>query len=402
MTIATTDRHRPDGRRPTQGDCLLALALYGVAVAGLSMAGDLDPSGLVIMAPACAMSVWHRARPRTVVVLATLCTLALGVLGAEFTPLLMAPVLAAVYLLPQQAERRTAQVFSVTAVSLLLVTSLAFGTGGILGHERLGFVPWVLLAGAIGDAVRNRRDYVRAVEARAELAERTREEEARRRVGEERVRIARDLHDVIAHHIALAHAQAGTAAHLLHSNPGQAQRLLEHLTDTTSSALRELKATLGLLRRTDHPDAPLEPAPGLVQLPDLVTAFGKAGLRVTVSSRGTVQSLSPGADLTAYRVVQEALTNVAKHAGTGDAAVHLDYSRRHLTITVSDDGQPIEQADRTPGYGLIGMRERARSAGGQLLAGRRPQGGFEVTMELPLLNDSTGRRGAPEEESVTP
>ncbi|MGY3062176.1 signal transduction histidine kinase [Streptomyces sp. TE3672] len=131
----------------------------------------------------------------------------------------------------------------------------------------------------------------------ASAAERTREEEARQRVSEERMRIARDLHDVIAHHIALAHAQAGTAAHLLHSDPGQAQRLLDHLSDTTSSALHELKATLGLLRQPDHPDAPLEPAPGLAQLPDLVAAFRRAGLEVTVSSQGTEQPLSPGVDL---------------------------------------------------------------------------------------------------------
>ncbi|MFC8078128.1 sensor histidine kinase [Streptomyces sp. NPDC057307] len=398
----TTDRYYPDRRRPTRGDCLLALALYGVSVAGLSMTDELGPSGLALMAAGCTMLVWHRARPRTVVVLATLCTVAVGILGGEFSPLLMAPVLAAVYLLPQRVERRTAQLFTLAAVSLLLITSLTFGTGGILGHERLGFAPWVFLAVAIGDAVRNRRDYVSAVEARAELAERTREEEARQRVGEERMRIARDLHDVIAHHIALAHAQAGTAAHLLRSNPGQAQRLLDHLTDTTSSALRELKATLGLLRRPDHPDAPLEPAPGLAQLPDLVAAFEKAGLEVTVSRQGTAEPLSPGVDLTAYRVIQESLTNVAKHAGTGEAAVQLDYSRRCLTITVSDDGQPIEPADRTPGYGLIGMRERARSAGGHLLAGRRPQGGFEVTMELPLRNNHPDRSGGPDEESVEP
>lgn len=396
----TTDRHHSDRRPPTKGDWILAPGLLGVSIAGLSVTDDLGPSGLVLMAAACGMLVWYRTRPRTVVVLVTLCTIAMGVMGSVFSPLLMAPVLAAVYLLPQQVERRTAQVFTVTAVSLLLITSLTSGTGAILGHERLGFVPWVLLAGAIGDAVRNRRDYVSAVEARAELAERTREEEARQRVGEERMRIARDLHDVIAHHMALAHVQAGAAAHLLPTDPRQAQQLLGHLTDTTSSVLHELRATLGLLRRTDRPDAPLEPAPGLAQLPDLIAAFEAAGLAVTVSPQGVVQPLSPGVDLTAYRVVQEALTNVVKHADTGEATVRLAYSRRGLTITVSDNGQSHDPGTRPAGYGLIGMRERVRSVGGELFTGRRPQGGFEVTTELPLQSDNPGRTGGPDEKDV--
>lgn len=221
------------------------------------------------------------------------------------------------------------------------------------------------------------------MEARAELAERTREEEARQRVGEERTRIARELHDIVAHHIALAHAQAATAAYLLRSKPDQAQKMLDELAGTTSSALRELKATVGLLRREGDPETPLEPTPGLARLPELIASFEHTGLVVSVSVEGETRPLPPGADLTAYRVVQEALTNVTKHAGSATASVRLAYSRRLLTLTVSDDGH-APPATGTPGYGLIGMRERALSAGGRLAAGHRADGGFEVTTELPL------------------
>ncbi|MGW4249056.1 sensor histidine kinase, partial [Nocardia sp. NPDC004722] len=251
----------------------------------------------------------------------------------------------------------------------------------------ISVVAGLLVAGALAEATRNRRNYLAALHARAELAERTREDEAQRRVGEERVRIARELHDIVAHHMALAHAQASTAAYLLQSKPEQAQEMLDSLAGTTSAALRELKATVGLLREDDG-DAPLEPTPGLDQLPELLTAFERAGLDITLTVTGGPRPLPSGTDLTAYRIIQEALTNVAKHADTASATVRLGYSRQLLTISVIDDGTaepvPGDEDSEIPGYGLIGMNERAVSAGGHLHAGRRPDGGFEVTTELPL------------------
>jgi signal transduction histidine kinase len=233
---------------------------------------------------------------------------------------------------------------------------------------------------------RLRRAYLQAVQARAEHAERTREEEARLRVTEERMRIARELHDVVAHHMALANAQAGTAAHLALTRPEQTQKILNDLTGTTSSALRELKAALGLLRQDGEVagSGPLDPSPGLSRLPELVSACGSAGLKVTVDTEGEPQPLSPGVDLTAYRIVQEALTNVTKHATAEAARVLLTYAGSRLLITVSNDGPSKPQAARGRGFGVMGMRERALSIGGELCAGPRPQGGFEVTTALPL------------------
>jgi len=239
-----------------------------------------------------------------------------------------------------------------------------------------------------------RRAYLQAAHARAEYAEQTREEEARRRVAEERMRIARELHDVVAHHLALANAQAGTAAHIARTHPEQARRILAELTNSTSSALRELKATVGLLRQAGDSDAPLEPAPRLAQLPGMAASLESAGLTVTVVTDGEPRWLSPGVDLTAFRIVQEALTNVTKHAAAKEARVRLAYSRDRLTITVTDEGDGATSAATGPngGFGLIGMRERALSVGGRLRTGRRPEGGFQVTRRTAAATPDPGRR----------
>ncbi|MET8328610.1 sensor histidine kinase [Streptomyces sp. NPDC005181] len=225
----------------------------------------------------------------------------------------------------------------------------------------------------LGSAVQLRRAYLEVVQTRAAHAE--------------RMRIARELHDVVAHHLTLAHAQAGTAAHLARIHPDQAQTILADLVGTTSSALRELKATVGLLRQADDTDA-LAPAPGLAQLTDLTDSFASAGLTVTVTvtTEGKEQRLSPAVDLTAFRIVQEALTNVTKHAGANAAHVQLDYTRDRLTVTITDEGEATARTTtaRSGGFGLIGMRERAHSVGGHLHAGHRPEGGFHVTAQLPL------------------
>jgi signal transduction histidine kinase len=326
-------------------------------------------------------------------VVAIACATAIAGLGYLLTVLLLGPLMIALFTLADRTNRKTVNTFALTAVGLLVGMALIVAPSDRpRSLEILGPAAWLLLPTALGTTARLRRAYLEAVQARAEHAERTREEEARHRVAEERVRIARELHDVVAHHLALANAQAGTAAHLVLTRPEQAGKILADLTGTTSSALRELKATVGLLRRTDDPDAPLEPAPGLGRLPELTAAFATAGLTVTVTTEGRERPLSPGVDLTAFRITQEALTNVTKHAAASAAYVRLAYSRNALTVTVTDDGggPPAGSgtADRPRGFGLIGMRERALSVGGSLQTGHRPGGGFNVTAVLPLHPDS--------------
>ncbi|MEV5826401.1 ATP-binding protein [Spirillospora sp. NPDC052242] len=187
----------------------------------------------------------------------------------------------------------------------------------------------------------------------------------------------------------MANAQAGTAAHLARNGPEQIRGILTDLSGTTSSALRELKATVGLLRRADDTadgtEAPsLEPAPGLARLDELTAACGAAGLAVDVVVEGEPRPLSAGVDLTAFRIVQEALTNVTKHAAAATARVRLAYGTDRLAITVTDDGTGAAPTSPGRGFGLIGMRERAGSVGGDVRTGNRPEGGFEVAATLPL------------------
>ncbi|OMI91557.1 two-component sensor histidine kinase [Streptomyces sp. M1013] len=337
---------------------------------------------------ATAGLVARRRHPRAAVLVTAACAAVSVALGYLVFPLLLLPVLTALYELAVRTPQRTAYAYYGATLALVVPAALFFERNDQEWvDESVGPVFWILLPVLAGTAVRSRRAYLDAVHTRAEHAERTREEEARHRVAEERIRIARELHDVVAHHMALANAQAGTAAHLARTHPEQAQELLTHLTGTTASALRELKATVGLLRTpdgSDDPDDALHPPPGLARLPELVSAFGSAGLHVTVTVHGTRRPLPPGVDLTAFRIVQEALTNVTKHTDAGTADVHLAYAHDRLTLTVTDDGGATPRPPGPGGgYGLIGMRERARTSGGRLSAGSLPQGGFTVTAELP-------------------
>jgi signal transduction histidine kinase len=365
---------------------LLMCAVSGQASlnSDLPIASDLGwPSAVPLALAASVALLWRRSHPRSVVVFTALCVSASGGVGYLITPVNLAPVMIALYELAVRAPGRTTRLYCL-GVTALTVLSAVLGNryGYPLPLVILNPVLFLLLPVALGATARIRHAYLEAVKARAEYAERNREEEARHRVAEERVRIARDLHDVVAHHLALANAQAGTAAYLARSHPDQVQRILTELTGTTSSALRELKATVGLLRHPDDTNSPLEPAPGLAQLPELTASFASAGLAVEVTVDGPQQPLSPDVDLTAFRIIQEALTNVTKHAATNTAHVRLSYGDDRLTVTVANDAAA---ADLGEGFGLIGMRERAHSAGGHFHAGPSPDGVFTVTTELPIL-----------------
>ncbi|WP_328684868.1 sensor histidine kinase [Streptomyces sp. NBC_00343] len=346
-----------------------------------------DTFAMVIVGLGSACLFLHRDHPRLATGLTTVCALVLALAGIQLNPLLQAPCLVSLFLLALRTDRRTARIGAVTATTTLLAATLVHGPESPWGFVIIGMVSWTLLPGAVGDAVRSNTEYLAAAEARAELAEHTREEEALRRVSEERVRMARDLHDVVAHHIALAATQARTTQYLMRHHPERAPEMMENLCDSTDEALRELRATVGLLRQRGDTDSPRDPAPGLAQLPDLLGSFERAGLSVDVTTQGEAQPLSPGVDLTAYRVIQEALTNVTKHAGTSSARVRLAYTRSWVTITVVNEGRPVASASspgHVSGYGLIGMRERAQSVGGRLQAGPGKGGGFAVTLGLPM------------------
>jgi signal transduction histidine kinase len=253
------------------------------------------------------------------------------------------------------------------------------------------FVPQASLMVALsllGEAVRSRRGWQSEVRERLARVEADREREARRRVEHERLRIARELHDVLAHTIAVVTVQAGVAADVLAESPEQAKSALEAIRSASREAMAELKATVGVLRggERDGEGAPRAPSPGLGQLGGLLEAARERGLRVEAEVAGEPRPLPALVDLTAYRIVQESLTNVGRHAGAASATVTIRYEPAAVVVEVDDDGRgPAAAAvDQQPGYGLAGMAERSAALGGSLEAGPRPGGGFRVTARLPL------------------
>lgn len=399
----STPWQRLAASHPRGTDITMVVVLFMVSVAGSTLTGSVFGRHLPVLpavllsAVPCAALLRRRAHPLAVVVVAALCAVVEGSLGYLLTPLSQTPLIVALYSVGLRTDRRTTRVCALVTLAALIVTALFADP---ISHNLLlttvNPIAWVFLPAVLGSAVQLRRAYLAALRARAEHAERTREEEARHRVAQERMRIARELHDVVAHHLALANAQAGTAVHLLATRPDQARGMLESLAETTASALVEMKATVGLLRQDNEADPPLGPAPGLGQLDDLVAAFTAAGLSVTTAVEGGPRPLPTGVDLNAYRIVQEALTNVTKHSATRAARVRLAYHSDRLTLTVTNEGGGTANTPAPGrGFGLIGMRERAQSAGGTLHAGPRAGGGFEVTCTLPLRpRQESGEAGA--------
>jgi signal transduction histidine kinase len=239
----------------------------------------------------------------------------------------------------------------------------------------------------LGDAVRSRRGWQAEVRERLARVEADREAEARRRVERERLRIARELHDVLAHTISVVTVQAGVAADVLQENPGQARAALAAIRSASREAMAELKATVGVLRggERDGEGAPRPPSPGLGQLAGLLELAREGGLRVESAVAGEPRPLPALVDLTAYRIVQESLTNVGRHAGAATATVTVRYEPGAVVVQVDDDGRgpAPELVDGQPGYGLVGMAERSAALGGRLDAGPRPGGGFRVRAWLP-------------------
>jgi signal transduction histidine kinase len=233
----------------------------------------------------------------------------------------------------------------------------------------------------VGVAVRSQRAAVEAAEARARQAEATREEEAERRVTDERLRIARELHDVVAHHISVVNVQAGVARHLLESQPEQARNALTLVREASRTVLSEMSTVLGLLR-TGEDETPMAPAPGLDGAGALVESMRRAGLEVVERTEGEPYGLPEIADLTAFRVVQESLTNALKH-GTGTAQLVRDYSATAVVLEIRNPVRGAAPPSVGGGHGLVGMRERVTAMGGRFTAGPEPDGWFTVRAEIP-------------------
>ncbi|MFJ2178043.1 sensor histidine kinase [Streptomyces sp. NPDC087851] len=382
-----------------------ALVCMGIGSFAEPHRGDGVPSfdartpttlSLVLVVLGAGMLVFRRRAPMLVLLGAGLLTMIELITMRPPAPVFMCAVLA-LYTVAARTDRPTTWRVGFATMSVLAAVAMGLGDGPWYSQENFGVLAWTGMAGAAGDAVRSRRAFVDAIRERAERAERTREEEARRRVAEERLRIARDLHDVVAHHIALVNVQAGVASHVMDKRPDQAKEALAHVREASRSALNELRATVGLLRQSGDPAAPTEPAPGLAQLDGLLDTFRNAGLPVEFAANGAVapgRELPAAVDLVAYRIIQEALTNVRKHAG-GGAKAEASVVRVGPTveITVLDNGtgpttagDPQAADTHSGGHGLVGMRERVTALGGTLTAGPRYGGGFRIQAILPVMN----------------
>jgi signal transduction histidine kinase len=263
-------------------------------------------------------------------------------------------------------------------IGLIIVVGVGIpgGNSGALNFALVGAAAYLF-----GSTMRNRRLYTEELEARASALARERNEETRRALAEERLRIAQELHDVVAHSMGVIAVQAGVGAHVIDSEPDETKKALEAISQTSRSTLVEIRRMLGVLR--EDQGAPYVPAPGLADLHRLVRDVASAGLHTKVHVEGTTTQLPPGVDFTAYRIVQEALTNVLKHAGRATATVTIGYEGTALRLEILDDGRGVNGRDTPDGHGLVGMRERVGVYGGSFQAGPRTGGGFRVAARLP-------------------
>ena len=344
---------------------------------------SIDPVGTVLLVATALPLALRRLYPLPVLVAVVSLALLYDTVGrppAQWT----VAIVVAVYTAVAAGHRTTGIAVAAAASGAFILNNVLLGVGHFTDLESvLWFGGWLVLGLAAGEVTRSRRDYLEQVEARAFEAERTREKTARQRATEERMRIARELHDALAQRISLINVQSGVALHLLDRQPEQAREALRSITDASRNALRELRGTLGVLRAGEA--EPRTPIPTLERLDELVRVAQASGIAVRLNVAGEPRPLEPSVDLAAYRIAQESLTNVARHAPRSTASLSISYGPDDLVVEVENEGiGRAAGAEPGTGHGLIGMRERAASVGGELQAGPRPEGGFRVRARLPL------------------
>jgi len=347
----------PDGHQPTGADGVAAAVAFVLLLA-------------------------RRRAPLAVLALTLLSTAALTAAASDLPAALVAAAMIAVYTVARTASRRLAVIATATAAITLFGVS-AVAMDSVAGPENFAVLAWTGMVAAIGGTMRTWRDYLAATEERATRAEASKELEARRRVAEERLRIARELHDVIAHHIALMNVQAGIASHLLRTEPDQADIVLGQMRESGRTVLDELSSVLYVLRQPGDDREPTEPVPDLSRLGLLLDSLTAAGLSIHHRRAGRPRPLPTATELAAYRIIQEGLTNAHKH-GAGGTHLLLDYRPDALHIQIRNPVRARPAPAAGTGHGLTGMSERAHAVGGTLHTGHEPDGTFGVDARLPL------------------
>jgi signal transduction histidine kinase len=365
-------------------DALIALFLAFVSMTvlvSIESREDLGqvPLGVALLAVHSGVVVFRRRAPVAVLAVNLATGVAVCALGYPFVVLGVA-VLVALYTVAARRERTVslpALGVVVAAMTGIVVLAQSAGDPSTIIGNAIGFgVVWFL-----GDSQRTRRAYVAQLEERTTQLEQARDELARRAVAEERLRIARELHDIVAHSMGVIAVQAGVGAHVIDARPEEAKRSLQTIEDTSKSALGEIRRMLGLLRADG--DAPeTQPSPGLDDLSALVDEMKAAGMDVDLSLDSPPHALSVGVELTIFRLVQEALTNVLKHARARNVRVSVWFNEDGARVEVVDDG--VGPTGRAGGHGIVGMTERVAMYGGEFAAGPLSEGGFRVAATIPL------------------
>jgi signal transduction histidine kinase len=356
---------------------LVDLSIVGLLlVAGTGAAlehGHHQTAAVALSVGEVAPLLLRRLYPVAVVVAVTVASLAMIALGVWLVPL---PLAVALYTLTSLRDRRADRAVGVAAIVAVAIGVLAAGGLGFgAGAARVVFL---VAAAVLGDSIGSRRAYVREIEEKAERLERERESESRRAAAEEQARIARELHDIVAHALSVIVVQSGAADDAFERDPAQAREPIRAINSAARAALADLRRVLGILQDS----AEYEPQPGLGQLDGLVEQIRATGLDVSLEVEGKPRRLSAAVELSAFRIVQEALTNSLKHAAAEHVLVRIRYSDS-LGLEIRDDGVGLEDT-ATDGNGLVGMRERVALLGGTLTATTPPGGGFDVTAEIPI------------------
>ncbi|MFH9612779.1 sensor histidine kinase [Streptomyces pratensis] len=370
-------RGNTDGR--TLLDTAAAAAVGAVVVAAACLASSPGALDVLLVAAGSLALAAHRRAPRAVLVVTTLCMFGYAV-HAHPGSWVAFPVVVAVHAAARNGHRAQAVAAGVLFLLGYTVVLLVSVPGVQDTVERmLLLLGWFLCAGVTGLIDKNWQAYLRQTEQRALDAERTREEAALRRAGEERLRIARELHDSLTHSISIVKLQAGVAVHLARKRGTEVEPALLAIQEASGEAMRELRSTLEVLR-TDVVD----PGTGLDRMDELAGRARAAGIALAVVVEGDLRTLPADVDGAAYRIVQEALTNVARHADRAGTSVRITRTDTVLVVTVDDDGPCLPGGTVTPGTGLTGMRERVTALGGTLETVPRARRGFSVRAELPL------------------
>ena len=411
MSIPQPPITRPWWRARTSHGQLIADALLALGVAaadlaprlGAAEAGakELDAAGVALILLACVALLWRRTRPLSVLLVVCTCLIALQVLDYTGNPTsVYLSLLAASYAAGAYCRTRTDIAVALLILLGYVVGAVVTSSPSLAMDEAIGLTSLVTGTFVLGRSLGLGRAYTAQLEQRAADLARSREAELRGVVADERARIARELHDVVAHHVSVMTVQAAAARRQLDLDPERSAEAMAAVETTGRTALAEMRRIVGVLRDPDeaepaeHPER--SPQPGLAELAALIAQIGEAGLPVLLRVIGEPRPLSAGLDLAAYRIVQEALTNSLRHAGPTTAEVVIRYASRELVVQISDRGHGLaagldsrgHQAARPLGHGLLGMRERVGVYGGELYVGPRAGGGFEVLARVPIEGGS--------------